>query len=75
MSAPLAPSTISPHAIAAQLPPRQRGALVELVAGRQPGIRAAGLEQRGLVEHDVAADVLTLTAMGRLVAQVLDGAS
>ena len=39
------------------------------------GVAAAGLELRGLVVHDAAADRLVLTATGRLVAEVLGGAS
>lgn len=75
MTAPRSTSTISPEGIAATIPPRQREALAELAAGRQPGVAAAGLELRGLVVHDAAAGRLVLTATGRLVAEALGAAS
>lgn len=53
MTAPIATSTQSPDAIAATVPPRQRQALADLVAGRQPmdieGVREM-LKKRQLVE-------------------------
>lgn len=69
---------ISPDAVPAALlveEPERSFDRDELVAGRQPGVAAAGLELRGLVVHDAAADRLVLTATGRLVAEVLGGAS
>lgn len=73
MSAPdLSTSTFSPEAVALTLSPRQRIALVDLVAGRQPGIAAVGLEMRGLAVLDRDNDRLELTGFGRQVAECIE---